>query len=258
MFVGFNLKTTETYSEYYDKGKEIFEQQKKVVEEDLKKFVGPDGIIDGTKIAENWFPQLEADIFISHSHVDEKQAVGLAGWLWSEFRLNSFIDSGVWGYANNLLQMIDEKYCRNMGDKTYNYNDRNYSTAHVHMMLNAALCRMIDKVECVFLLNTPNSITCSAPISNTKSSWIYSEIVMTEIVRKKALSEYRKESPIILEAYKMNQKLQVKYDISLEHFKPLDNQELRKWENKQGFRKDDSKNNVYPLDKLYELKGILT
>ena len=59
----------------------------------------------------NWFPQIKADIFISHSHKDEDLALALAGWLKVSFGLTAFIDSCVWGYANDLLKMIDYKYC---------------------------------------------------------------------------------------------------------------------------------------------------
>ena len=59
----------------------------------------------------NWFPQIKADIFISHSHKDKGLALALAGWLEETFGLTAFIDSCVWGYANKLLKMIDDEYC---------------------------------------------------------------------------------------------------------------------------------------------------
>ena len=184
-----------------------------------------------------------------------------AGWLWEKFRLRSFIDSGVWGYSDHLLKKIDDKYCQNEGGQTYSYEKRNYSTAHVHMMLNVALCRMIDKTECVFLLNTPNSITCAEAINSTSSSWIYSEVVMTEIVRKRQLSEYRDGEVVLLEKHAMNNQMKFKYDISLKHLEPLNAQDLQRWGSKSGnllmLQEVTMHDKVYPLDSLYSIKGIL-
>ena len=261
MFAGFNLETTEDYSLYYGIGEKLFESQKQEVEKDLNKFLGPNGKIDGTKIAENWFPEIEADIFISHSHKDEKQAIGLAGWLWDKFKIRAFIDSGVWGYAGDLLKEIDNKYCWDTDRKIYIYETRNFSTAHVHMMLNVALCRMIDKVECVLFLNTPNSITASEAVDNTNSSWIYSELVMTEIVRKKKLKEYRKGQTILMEQKSFSNQLEIDYNVQLAHLKPLSSYELRKWEGSMPdqlfIHEITNKSNMYALDKLYTISGIL-
>lgn len=44
----------------------------------------------------SWFPQIKADVFISHSHSDEKLAIIFAGWLYNAFGLTAFIDSCVW------------------------------------------------------------------------------------------------------------------------------------------------------------------
>ena len=77
----------------------------------VEKHIKENDKIDGTKMQENWFPKVDADIFISHSHKDENLAKGLAGWLYKEFGLEAFIDSCVWGYANDLLLEIDKKYC---------------------------------------------------------------------------------------------------------------------------------------------------
>lgn len=57
---------------------------------------------------------------------------------------------------NDLLREIDEKYCRHSNGTSFDYDKRNYSTSHVHMMLSIALSRMIDKCESVFFLNSEN------------------------------------------------------------------------------------------------------
>lgn len=261
MFVGFNLETDQDFSTYYTKGKTLFDKQKKVVEEDLDKFLSSDGTIDGTKLADTWFPQIKADIFISHSHMDEKKVIGLAGWLWEKFHLIAFVDSCVWGYAQRLIRKIDNKFCQNEGGETYNYEKRNQSTAHVYMMLNIALCRMIDRTECIFLFNTPNAIPCSKVVNSTNSSWIYSEVVMTEIVRKRSLSEYRDGENVLLEKHAMNNAMKFKYDISLKHLKTLNAQDLQRWGAKSKnlliLEEVTLSDKVYPLDSLYNIKEIL-
>lgn len=48
------------------------------INEDLMNFLDDDFVFDGSAIQEDWFPQINADIFISHSHRDEKTAKVLA------------------------------------------------------------------------------------------------------------------------------------------------------------------------------------
>lgn len=259
MFTGFNLKINDNYDfdSYYEVGKAIFDSNKFKIKKELDSFIDGEGFLDGSKIQNSWFPQIKADIFISHSHEDEKKVIALAGWLNKMLKLDVFIDSCVWGYSDELLKIIDNKYCVQKEDelnKTYDYKKRNYSTSHVHMMLQMALSMMIDKTECLFFLNTPNSINTSASdiIDNTKSPWIYSEIVMTKLVRIKSLNEYR--PGIILEKNVKNkfaqdaQLQQFKYTVDLTHLHELNQNDLILWENRY------SRDNVpYALDKLYEL-----
>src|SRR4051812_42196797 len=114
MYRGFNLqlKLAEDIK-YYKIGKNIFADQKKYVEANLEKFLLTNKSLNGTGIQESWFPEIDAHIFLSHSHVDEKTALILAGWLNEQFQLHTFIDSSVWGYANDLLKIIDNTYCLN-------------------------------------------------------------------------------------------------------------------------------------------------
>lgn len=52
-----------------------------------------------------WFPKINADIFLSHSHKDEKLIIAFAGWLKDTFNLDVFIDSCIWGYSNDLQKL---------------------------------------------------------------------------------------------------------------------------------------------------------
>ncbi|HTF28713.1 MAG TPA: hypothetical protein VK625_07705, partial [Flavitalea sp.] len=97
--------------------------------------------------------------FISHSHSDKEKAIALSGYLFHEFDLRSFVDSCVWGYANDLLKLINDKYCKSLDGKLYDYNKTVFSSSHVHMMLSSAISSMMDRTECLFFYNSPKSIS---------------------------------------------------------------------------------------------------
>lgn len=82
---------------------------------------------------EEWLKTQKYDVFLSHSHKDIDKVKAFSGWLYDMFGLKCFIDSCAWGYCDDLLRKIDDKYCWNKTGETYNYERRNYSTAHVHM-----------------------------------------------------------------------------------------------------------------------------
>lgn len=65
------------------------------------------------------------------------------------------------------------------------------------MMLSKALVTMMDRCECLFFLNTPSSITPAdvigeAGTGSTTSPWIYSEIAMSGLIRRKSMSQHRR------------------------------------------------------------------
>lgn len=266
MFSGFNLKLLEDFFEnqddyYIEIGKKCIKSQIEKYHDDLQKYimcVGEDReILNGNKIQSDWFPQISADIFISHSHADKKLANAFAGWLYDEFGLTSFIDSNIWGYVDELLMLINNKYSNRRitpyGGCLYNHEKCNKASQHTNIMLLMALQNMIDKVESVFLLNTDQSINVfeERKMNSTYSPWIYSEIVCTQLIRKKKLSEYRKPEAF-LENYIIHgsdNQLKVNYDVSLEHLKSIDESNLNNWKN--NFTQK-YKRKVIPLDALYE------
>lgn len=270
MFAGFNL-TIDLNSfknmaeigsldfDFYKRyGELILKDQKDQCSAQLKKYI-KDGIIDGTNLEKDWFPQIKADIFISHSHKDKALANALAGWLYTKFKLNCFIDSNAWGYVDELLEMINEEYSEKRKDSSggyiYNYKKCNIAASHVNMMLCMALQKMIDKTEVTFVLNTENSIKKYADVYDTStfSPWIYSEIICTQIVRNKELSEYRKGKGIVHfnESYEVNGAYQAAYEVSLDHLKDINTFKLSEWANKWSNVKD--KSNRYSLDELYKI-----
>ncbi|MDO6745541.1 hypothetical protein Q4553_13310 [Tenacibaculum soleae] len=255
MYTGFNLKCenlfTKPQEEYYlKKGKELFKQYSNNIEIKLDELILENGNIDGGKMQGNWFPTVEADIFLSHSHKNEKEAIALSGYLYDKLGLKTFVDSCIWGYSANLLKELDKKFCKR-DDGYYDYNKRNFTTSNVHMMLSTALTKMMDKSECLFFFNTPESISFKQGVkSSTLSPWIYAEIETSKMLRHKKLSEYRKlrkETRFFAkEDVQLNESIQ--YPIDLDHLTSINQKDIIKWVNSYN-------NEEYPLDLLYYFIG---
>ncbi|KAA0787951.1 hypothetical protein EXW45_05645 [Bacillus wiedmannii] len=252
MFAGFNLITENQFQDYQQIGDKVFNDAKQNFIRELENHIDEEGNIDGESLQSMWFPQIKSDIFISHSHKDANIAKGLAGWLHEKFGLSVFIDSCVWGYSLELLKQIDEKYCLSEDKKMYDYNKRNYSTSHVHMMLSTALTMMMDEAECVIFLNTPNALSTKDIVHKTESPWIFYETVMTRLLRHKNLSEYRQSIIKKSTVFNEQQSLNVKYNVCLDHLRELHQSELAGWIGAFGNARGE-----HPLDILYKYKGLI-
>lgn len=245
---------------YKAQGNELYEHFKEQSHIQLSKFIIDNGTIDGTTLQKHWFEIQNADVFLSHSHNDLNKVKSFAGWLYEKFGLTSFIDSCAWGYCDDLLKVIDDKYCKNKSSNTYNYNLRNYTTSHVHIMLSAALTEMIDKTECIIFVNTPNSIKMSNELSNisnknyklTLSPWLYHELSMSSMMRitppkRNILLEHNdtRNSSYI------NSQIKIGYDINkqLNSMVSLTEETLRLWAKEHNSNKN-------ALDELYDLLSI--
>lgn len=68
--------------------------QGKSIESTLTDYI-KNSFIDGSKIQKDWFPEIEADIFLFHSSTDKDLVNVIAGWIYDNFRLKCFIDSNV-------------------------------------------------------------------------------------------------------------------------------------------------------------------
>lgn len=183
-----------------------------------------------------------------------------AGWIYETFGLESFIDSCSWGYCDELLRRIDDKYCYNKKSKTYNYKLRNYTTSHVHMMLSTALAEMIDKTECVIFFNTPNSINMEDEINNIKDSkktlspWIYYELSMINLIKE--TSPIRTKPFFEHSSFNQRNDININYDVSklLKELKEIKDNDLLSWQ--QIWCNHPINNKKYKaeaLDTLYEI-----
>ncbi|RKS95597.1 hypothetical protein BC952_1290 [Flavobacterium limicola] len=259
MYRGFNLKIPNELNEsrLLTIGKGILKITNECVKESLDSYLLDSGSLDGNKIIENWFPEFKSHIFLSHSHKDEEKAIIIAGMLYDKFNILTFIDSTVWGYSNELLKKIDNKYCLQSNGEIYDYDKRNYSTAHVHLMLSTALNKMMDSSECLFFLNSPNSISTSTEINQrTNSPWIFSEIATSKIIRKQTPQRLKRETRLFSakDLVIMNESEQIRfsveYDLELSHLTELNNYDLQRWINTQASSPENALDNLYNQHKI--------
>lgn len=246
MYRGFNLTITDEDFEDLKKNKmfhfrtfhrELFNKR---VEDGLQKYLIDKERLDGDVMMEDWFPNVDADIFISHSHHDLDKATALMGYF-QKFGLSSFVDSYVWEHSDKLLKLLDNKLCYNEDRNTYDYGKRNQTTSHVHMMLATALTQMMDKCECLFFLNTPNSVNPKSDISKnvyTHSPWLFHEIATFEYIRKKRrISKYAAEgnTNFSLDEAEMPRIL---HSLKMENLVPLTYDDLKEWYRESEDEKD--------------------
>lgn len=190
MYKGYRLscKFTEefytSYESYFDTNLSSNAQSEASVISSIRKIINGTDVINADKIAENVFPKIDCDIFISHAHVDARKAKAIAAYLHKQLGLTCFIDSFAWGNIKDIQSEIDED-CKS-GPSTWNYNLRNRSTSHVHMMLAMSLLDMMDKCECLFLIDSPASISAKSVINDsTMSPWIFMEMFCSKLLRIK-------------------------------------------------------------------------
>ncbi|HAS8422849.1 TPA: hypothetical protein I7747_09555 [Vibrio vulnificus] len=244
MFKGFNVSldslTSLSHSSTY---KSHLAANKEQIQKSLKEFMLTDGSIDGEKLKQAWFPNIKgAHVFISHSHKDLELAEGLASWLYDRFQIHSFIDSHVWGYANDLLKELDNKYALFPSGSSYSYEVRNETTSHVHMMLSSALNEVIDSTECLLFLNTDNAInnialSDEADDHRTASPWIMSELATSNIIEKKQnVIRARPITKAANESYSMEgvdaqerKQLVIQHKAPVEHLSKLTSSNLEFW-----------------------------
>jgi len=266
MYRGFNLElsgieseyqTYDFYEECMDIARANYENKKSECAASLKKLIlGKDGVIDGSAVKQKCFPaDGKYDVFLSHSHKDSEFALFIAGFLKMFLDIDVFIDWALWDYCDNLLELIDNEYCQNKTKSFYLYKSRNISTAHVHLMLNTALMEVMDNCECLFFLNTPESIHLKSDIeSQTKSSWIYSEISMSRMIRKiipKRLSPPELATESVLACF--SRMPEISYDVDLSHLQDIDSDDFKKWIDEIPEEFNDAKD---CLDVLYKMFPI--
>lgn len=219
----------------------------------IDKYMLKNGNLDAETIENDWFPEIKAHVFLSHSHADEDLVKNFAGYLFEHYKITSFIDSTVWGYADKLLRQINDKYSRlqnKEGKTVYNISKTNRSAAQVYLLLQGALAKMIDRCECLIFINTPNSLNISDLTSNEKTSspWIYSELLMADTFPARSLKDYRREE---LFHYALGEAME--YRAKIDSFIDLNPQDFVKA--RETVLLNDVPEEI--LNQLYTQKGII-
>lgn len=143
--------------------------------------------LNAKAIENHLFPKMHADIFISHAHANQTDAIKLA-IAFQKIGLTAFVDSCVWGHADDLLLKVDKKFSAHK-DKahSYSYESRNRTTSNVHMILNSALHEMIDRSELLIFLDTDDSVKIKDLMKGDKhlsSPWIFSELIFAKRTKR--------------------------------------------------------------------------
>lgn len=167
---------------YYDIGIEKLYREKEIVHNKLHLLM-KNRVIDGDELQKLFFPsELFSDgtfVFISHSHKDEHLAICLAGYLYKNFKIESFVDSCVW---SNLDDLIYELNGCDSGCHNCLCEDFLQEASYAHIMLASALMDMIDRSKSIFFLNTEYALNCR---NKTNSPWIYYELNFADMIVKR-------------------------------------------------------------------------
>jgi hypothetical protein len=115
-------------------------------------------------------------------------------------------------------------------------------------MLSTALMMMIDNCECVFFLDTPNSVNTQDVIKRTWSPWIYSEINISRLIKRNPPQRIHRIQDSLRKSSTENFNLKMEYDLDTSHFIEMSFEKFEQWGNAMT---DDSMKNS--LDILYEI-----
>ncbi|SAU82877.1 Uncharacterised protein [Klebsiella variicola] len=108
-------------------------------------------------------------------------------FLYSKFGIRSFVDSEVWGYMDDALRELNNNHNKFPGqENTYIYERCNKLASNLNMILSSALIKMIHESECLIFINTIDSCIRDGNEFRTKSPWIFTELLMSSMLEKRA------------------------------------------------------------------------
>ena len=252
MHRAFNVKLDSNQYLNYVNTKQ-YENDKSISLQKLRKIINSYNIIRAHEIKKLLLPSKHYDIFISHSHKDLELAKGLSNYLQLFFGVSCFIDSLYWGNIDELQEELNRMHLHEdkaTGKEYYDHQSTMEVAKHANMILASALTEMIDNCECVFFLNTDNSVirgTEAISKNETYSPWIYHEVFTTTIIQKKQRSKFNESYQFRDNAIK--QIPDISYGLDLSGMTVLREEDIFEWEIKINSNKDK-----HPLDVLYKLK----
>ncbi|WRF04035.1 TIR domain protein [Helicobacter pylori] len=166
-----------------------------------------DIILNHRELQEAFFspfkPQLKnAQVFLSHSHVDINKALKVKGYLEEDLDAECvFIDSLFWDYKDDVL------------NKLAKYDDISRIEDAFTLILRESLECMIKKCPYFVFLQSKNSVSLNQGLSQiTYSAWIYEELrIANTFIADTALQESRIKA------------MRISYDVTnlLRRFKPI-------------------------------------
>ncbi|MFE4127876.1 toll/interleukin-1 receptor domain-containing protein [Kosakonia sp. YIM B13605] len=224
--------------------------------------LGSENVLNAEAIVDACFPEVHADVFLSHAHRDEEDVIKLALSL-EKLGLNVFVDSCVWGWADEILRVIDEEFCYKKTSQTFDYDLRNRTTSNVYMILNSALQNMIASTELLLFLQTNNSVKIGEYVKNKthlSSPWIFSELIFAKLgqrTKRRRVKNYAFESfASDSKQTELNKSFEVAFPNPGSRYE-LANNELQQWI-QQGYEKNisDDFSALTHLDVLYRRAGI--
>ncbi|WP_052510621.1 hypothetical protein [Pseudomonas sp. W15Feb9B] len=157
--------------------------KKRVIE--LADYLVDSVTIDAKKVIDLLFPEVNADVFISHSHKDVSLATQLAIDISNTKGMGVFVDSCVWGSSSKLLKIINDRFCKIPGSSNYDYEKVMRTSSHVNMILTTALQRMMDSASNFIFLDSESSLIQGKFWEDevrTDSAWIHMELKFSELL----------------------------------------------------------------------------
>lgn len=238
-----------------------YENDKSISLQNLRRIINSKDMLQASEIKKLLLPSKRYDIFISHSHKDLELAKGFANYLYLFFKITCFIDSLYWGNIDDLQEELNAKhlYTDNSNGKEYYDHQSTMEVAkHANMILASALTEMIDNCECVFFLNTDNSVISGTEAINkneTYSPWIYHEVFTTSIIHRKGTGRRAALEEQQIRDNAIKPLPQFIYNLDLTGMTNLNDDDILNW----GIIVNNNNtypvvnNNTHPLDVLYNL-----
>lgn len=170
--------------------------------------------IDLNKIKNEYFSEIEADIFISYSSLDIVDVRNLAAWIKEFTGLTCFVDSIDWKHYKDIIQeYMDENSVQDIVD----------TTSKAAIILLISLLEVIQKSKAVFFIKTENSMSDD---NSTLSPWIWFENKMLADIADISDDFKSKLQENIL---RLKENIKIRFDIDTSHYYKMDMNDLKIW-----------------------------